>query len=295
MVIAVTGASGLLAHGILAELAKFRSPGERVVACSRNPERLGRDGQIFDEARRADFADPASMQAAFRGIDTLVLVSIEGPDEERIDLHRKAVEAAAHVGVKRIVYTSFFDVDPASPSMVAHVHRETELAVMASGCRWVMLRNGPYIDNIARRMADAARHKAAFRMSAGTARLPFISRADLAVAAAYAAADQNDKSVNVAYRLSGQALLSCNEVADLVANVTGLPVRYEAVDDAAHGRDLVDQGLTPELISRRLAYSSAMRGGFMTALTGDFCRLTARDPHRIADILGMLDLSPGAH
>ena len=295
MVIAVTGASGLLAQGILVELGKLRAHGERLVACSRDTKRTGLDSRYFDEARRVDFADFTSMLAAFRGVDTLVLVSIEGPDEERIELHRNAVQVAAQMGVKRIVYTSFFDVDPASPSMVARVHRETEHAIIASGCRWVMLRNGPYIDNIARRMADAARHEAAFRMSAGNARLPFISRADLAVAAANAAADQNDQSGNVAYRLSGQALLSCNEVADLVANVTGLPVRYEAVDDAAHARDLADQGLAPELISRRIAYASAMRGGFMTALTSDFCRLTGRDPHRIADIFDTLDLSPGAH
>jgi NAD(P)H dehydrogenase (quinone) len=114
--------------------------------------------------------------------------------------------AARRAGVQRIVYTSFFDVDPESPSIVARVHRESEPAIRATGCDCVLLRDGPYAENMALRVATAAREGGVFRMPGSDARLPYIGRDDLADAAV--AALIGDRAGQSAWRLAGPELVS---------------------------------------------------------------------------------------
>ncbi|NIF54515.1 NAD(P)H-binding protein [Burkholderia sp. Ax-1724] len=141
--IGITGATGHLGREVITNLARLKQPNRGVVACTRHPETADLPTDIVNEVRYADFGNPASLLEAFSGVDTLLMISVEGNDEDRIRLHATAVDAARRAGVKRIVYTSFFDVAPASPSAVARVHRLTEAHIMASGCAWTMLRNAP--------------------------------------------------------------------------------------------------------------------------------------------------------
>ncbi|RKR31371.1 MULTISPECIES: SDR family oxidoreductase [Paraburkholderia] len=286
--IGITGATGQLGREVLSYLGKFKPGGERIVACTRHPETAHLPANFVDEIRRADFADTRTLADAFAGVTTLLMISVEGNDEDRIRLHSNAVDAAHRAGVERIVYTSFFDIDPASPSAVARVHRLTEECVMASGCSWTLLRNGPYIDNVARRIAETSLTDGPFRMAAGTARLPFIARSDLAEAAACALTSREPG--NHAYRLSGPELLSYDELAALIGNAIGKPLAYLPVSDDEYRQQLREEGLPPELEARRIAYSQAMRAGFMTALTDDFARLVGRAPLRIADVLRTMAL-----
>ncbi|MFJ3056689.1 NAD(P)H-binding protein [Herbaspirillum sp. NPDC087042] len=286
--IAITGATGQLGREVLTHLARLKPAQTRIIACTRHPASAQFSPGLVDVVRRADFADAASLAAAFAGIDTLLMISVEGEDNERIRLHQQAVEAARSAGVGRIVYTSFFDVDPVSPSEVARVHRTTEQCIAASGVAWTMLRNGPYIDNIALRIAEASQGDGIFRMASGQARLPFIARSDLAEAAAHALVDAAPG--NRFYRLSGVELLDYAQLTALIGQVIGQPLSYQAIEDAEFAVQLEQEGLSQSLVQRRLAYSRAMRGGFMTALTDDFQRLVGRSPQAMADVLRQMRL-----
>ena len=286
--IGITGATGHLGREVISNLGGLKLAAERILACTRHPQTAAFPGGLVDEVRQADFSDMTSLYEAFGGVKTLLLISVEGNDDDRIRLHSNAVTAARHAKVERIVYTSFFDVDPTSPSEVARVHRLTEECVMASGCAWTFLRNGPYVDNIARRIADASQADGVFRMASGDARLPFIARSDLAEAAARALTQGTPG--NHTYRLSGAELLSYAELATLVGDAIGEPLTYLPVSDDEYRQLLRQEGLPPELEGRRIAYSRAMRAGFMTALTNDFVGLVGRAPRRIRDVLTTIAL-----
>ncbi len=288
--LAITGATGQFGRAVLSHLAGLIPADTCVVACTRNPDQCDSTGRI-DEVRKADFADPKSLDGAFSGVDTLLLVSIEGDDDVRTRLHIQAFEAAACAGVRRIVYTSFFDVVADSPSVVARVHRLTEAAICQSGCAYTLLRNGPYVDNIALSVASAARRDGVFRMASGEARMPFIARADLALAAAHALV--TDDVDNAVYRLSGAELLSYQQLCELVSVAVAAPVRHVTISDDAYRDELNAQGLSKALQARRIAYVQAMRQGFMTALTADFERLVGHAPQRMSAVIRELDLSPG--
>jgi len=288
--IGVTGASGKLGQAILERLSRLDRGERRVVACSRNPSAT--QNGLADELRAADFSRYETLEPAFHGLETLLVVSVEAPDEVRVELHRNAVKAARAAGVRRIVYTSFLDVDPASPSFVAKVHRETEADIRASGLSWVMLRDGPYLDNSARRIAAAANRESVFRWSSASAALPFISRDDLAEAAAVAALSDLK---NAALRLTGPELLSFDDLCRLVSDRVGRTISFQSISDEDFGADLKAHGLADDLIRRRVAYAQAMRLGFLSALTDDFRSLTGRNPENAATALQAINLNEPIH
>lgn len=288
--IGITGASGYLGGKILRSVAAQRPAGLPLVAMTRRPEQTPGLDRFADEIRKADFSEPETLARAFRGIHTLLIVSVEGQDEARIRLHRNALESALACGVQRILYTSFFDVDPSSPSSVARVHRMMESDLIASRADWVMLRDGPYADNFAKRVAEAAKRDGIFRMAAGKARLPLIGRADLAQAAAAAVLSGHSQ---VAWRLSGAELVSCADLCAMISETFDVPVRYQAISDEEQAADLELQGLRADLIARRIAYGQAIREGYMSALTDDFQTLVGRAPLCVRDLLPGLDLGLG--
>ncbi|BDT68730.1 quinone oxidoreductase 2 [Comamonadaceae bacterium OS-1] len=289
--IAITGAAGKFGRAVLDQLGPLIPAGVHVRACTRDPARFDPGQARVDAVQRADFADPDALDTAFHNVDTLLLVSIEGEDDLRIRLHGQAIAAAARTGVRRIIYTSFFDVAPESPSVVARVHRLTEEAILHSGCAYTFLRNGPYVDNIAVSIAAAARTTGVFPMASGAARMPFIARADLALAAASALTAT--PAGNEIYQLSGSELLTYQALCDEIGAAVGAPVRHVATTEEEYRAELDAQGLSPALRDRRIAYVQAMRLGFMTALTPDFQRLVGRAPRTMHEVVPVLDLSPG--
>lgn len=272
--VGITGASGQLGSEVLRQL-RAAGTALRVVATTRTPHGVPQLLDLADEVREADFARADTLQKAFAGIDRLLIISIEGPDATRLALHRAALEAAIGAGVGHVLYAGFLDVHPDSPSTVAQVHRLTEEMIGASGVRFTALRNGPYLENMAGRAAAAAAEDGVLRWSADQARLPFISRGDIAAAAAAVLATGAPEGPVI---LTGSQLLGFADLCALVSARLGKPVRYQSMDDADFAEECRRQGLAEEYVERRVAYGRAMRLGFMTALSDDFARIVGRLP-----------------
>jgi NAD(P)H dehydrogenase (quinone) len=109
-VIAVTGASGVVG-GRTAELLAARGVPLRLVV--RDSARAPDVGAEVRTASRYGAHD--AMRAAFDGVDTVFLVPAE-ESEDRVEQHKTAVDAAVAAGVRRIVYLSFVNANPARRS-----------------------------------------------------------------------------------------------------------------------------------------------------------------------------------
>lgn len=293
--LAITGASGQFGQAVLGHLVSRQSADVQIRACTRNLAHFDTLNIAVNDVKALDFAVPESFNDAFYQVHTLLLISIEGEDDERIRLHKAAIHAAVKAGVRRIIYTSFFDVAPQSPSIVARVHRLTEECIIQSGCAYTFLRNGPYVDNITKVIATAARanglRKGVFRMASDDARMPFIARDDLALAAAYALLSTSED--NFIYKLSGAELLSYQSLCQIVGTAVTLPVRHETMTDDDYRQELHGQGLSVALTDRRIAYVQAMRQGFMTDLTDDYQRLVGHPPRSMSDVVPKLIFNQG--
>ena len=101
---AVTGATGKLGRLVLDELLK-QTDAANVVALARDPTALQAYDQLGVQVRKADYDDPASLRAAFDGVDRVLLISGNAVGQ-RERQHGNVIEAAKKAGVEYIAYTS---------------------------------------------------------------------------------------------------------------------------------------------------------------------------------------------
>ena len=154
----ITGASGHLGRLVVDQLFAAGTPPAQVVATGRDAGKLADLARNGVTVRRADFADPGTLDEAFAGAEAMVLVSTTTVGE-RFDNARNAIDAAARAGVSRIVYTSIVNASTAQMTL-ADAHRRTEDYLRASGSAFVILRNGWYLENYTDQLPMITRYRA---------------------------------------------------------------------------------------------------------------------------------------
>lgn len=262
---AVTGATGQLGSlAIDALLTRGVAP-SNVVAIVRDAGKATglRDRGI--DVRVADYADGAAVRAALEGVDRLLLVS--GSEVgSRVPQHTTVIEAARDAGVALIAYTSILRA-PTSGLALAREHQETEKVLAGSGIDHILLRNGWYSENYTAALAPTLAGGVLYG-AAGDGRVAPAPRADYATAAAAAIVDGTPR----VYELAGAERLSYADIAAVISEVAGQPVRYQDLPQADYAGALAQNGV-PTPMNEVLADSDAgvARGeldGESTDLTG---------------------------
>jgi len=212
--IAVTGVTGVLGGHVARRLA------ERGIA-----QRLG----VRDAARapalagaqvaQAIYSDGDAMRRALDGVRTLFLVS--GTEaRDRLDEHRTAIDAAAAAGVERVIYTSFLGAALDATFTFARDHYHTEQHLAAAGLCAVSLRDSLYTDFLPSFVSGGV-----IRGPAGDGRFAPVTRSDIADVAVAALLDERYDGAT--FDVTGPQLVSMADVAVLLTEVLGEPVRYE--------------------------------------------------------------------
>lgn len=267
--IVVTGASGQLGRLVIEALLQT-VPASQVVAAVRNPAKAGDLAARGVQVRQADYSQPATLDAAFKGADKLLLIS-SSEVGQRAAQHRAVIEAAQRAGVKLVAYTSILHAD-ASPLGLAAEHQETEALLRASGLPFVLLRNGWYTENYAGGIPAALAHGVVLG-SAGAGRIASAARADYAAAAA-AVLTQTDQAGRI-YELAGDGSYTLAEFAAEIARQSDKAVVYQDLPEADYKAALLSVGL-PEGLAGLLADSDvgASRGGLFD------------DSHQLSQLIG---------
>lgn len=274
--ILVTGAGGNLGRRVVELLREAGAT--QVIAGSRDPSRLS----FADlEMRKVDFADPASLDVAFAGVDQLLLVSTDVIGEVRQKLQLAAVAAAKRAGVKHIVYTSLTNPGPDSAVTLAPDHHITEQAIEATGIPATLLRNAVYMDMLLQALPSALA-SGQWYTAQGQGKIARITREDCARAAAAAllAGPQGKRVVDVA----GGELLTAEETAAIVSDVTGKPINVVHLDDAGLTAGMVGAGLPKEFAELLVSFETATRLG-QSNVKSQFAELTGRQPTALRDFL----------
>src|SRR5215469_5462458 len=174
--IAVTGASGRIGGQVVRLVAAGQQ--QQVIALSRRGLLPGRWPPGVS-ARAADYADPQALGTALRDVDTLVLVSSDGPVAEVMVHHQNVIRAADASGVAHIVALSGLDADLSSPFCYAVSYGYTERLLAESGCAVTIARASIYSEFFARFLARA-RASGQLRLPAADGRISLVSRTDVA-------------------------------------------------------------------------------------------------------------------
>jgi NAD(P)H dehydrogenase (quinone) len=276
--ILVTGASGQFGRLVLAELMARGATDLR--AGSRDPARLPATGA---RPVRVDFDEAASLDAAFAGVERLLIISTDSldPNGTRQRQHRAAVAAAVRAGVDHIAYTSMPAPAADHPIFFAPDHLATEAAIQDSGLQHTILRNNWYFENLVLGM-PAAIAQGTLYTSAGQGGLAQVARADLAAAAAGALMTETGSAT---YELSGPEAITMDAQVAIFNAVLGTDIRVEHLDDAALTGGLAAAGVPAGLAALIVGADRAIREGRMGQVTDVVERLSGRRPQRLADWL----------
>lgn len=279
--IVVSGASGHLGRRTV-EYLRERTDAGRVLAVTRTPDKVADLGVAV---RHADFDDPGTLPAAFEGAERLLLISTDAVavPGQRITQHTNAIEAAAKAGVGHILYTSLVRAtDPGNPAFVAADHAATERALVASGLTHTILRENIYTELLLL-SAPAALAGGVLARNEGDGPVAYVTRDDIAAVAAAVLAEGGYEGVRL--DVTGPAAVTQGEIAAILSEVTGVPVRYQPVTDDEYVAGMVRFGV-PEAAARAYAtFGQAARDMWLRDVTDVVAKVAGRQPTSVADLL----------
>ncbi|MFE7631459.1 SDR family oxidoreductase [Kocuria sp. NPDC057446] len=280
MSIVITGATGRLGRHVISSLLRLDVPLADLVAAGRHEGKLGALRELGLPTVRVDYGDPATLDEAFAGADTVLLIS-SSETGARVPQHRNAVDAAVRAGVSRIVYTSALGADRGK-LLLADEHLATEQAIAESGLPSTILRNGWYTENF----EPALRHAETTGLvlaSAGDGRVASATREDYAEAIAAVLAQ--DGHAGQTYELAGDVAWSFDELAAALTEVLGREVAYRRLTPGQHLAELERTGVDEATARFLVALDANIEDGALDLVTGDLSRLLGRHTTPLVDAL----------
>lgn len=292
--IVITGASGNYGRGVTDRLIAQGRAAD-LILITRKPEKLADRAAQGCTVRYGDFDKPETLAAAVQGADRMLLISGTRVGA-RVVQHKAAIDAAAANGVKHIVYTSFIGIDdPANPAEVRHDHIETEALMKASGCAWTCLRDAHYADAMILMAGPGVMQTGKWFSNAGQGREAMVWRDDCIESAVAVLTGEGHE--NETYNITGPELQTFEEVAAIMAEVTGRPVEYVSLDDEGQYAMFDAMGIPrrpvddsevngiPWNSDDMVTFGQAIREGFLELCTDDVERLTGRKARSVRQMI----------
>lgn len=271
----VTGASGYVGGAVARALAGLGLAQRLVV---RDPSRA--PALAGAEVAQAAYDDAAAMGRALEGVGSLFLVSAHG-SADRLHQHLTAVDAAAGVGVARIVYLSFLGAAPEATFTLAREHHATEERIRAHGLRFTFLRPSLYADHVPLMCFPDGN----LRGPAGDGSIAWIARDDLCAAALTVLTQPGHDGQT--YDITGPVALTLDETAQELSAAAGREVRYvpETIEEAYASRAYL--AAPAWRMDGWVSSYSAIATGEMAVVSPAVSQLTGRPATSLSEVLRM--------
>ena len=262
--ILVTGATGNVGSEAARLLAARHQPTRALV---RDPARAPH-GDI--EIATGDFDRPDTLDAAMRGIDTVLLVSPAVPAQEIA-----VIDSAARQGVSHVIkVTSKASAD--SPVGRRRGQAQIEAHLEAAGLAWTLLRSNAYMQNLLA-LAPMIRQTGGFVMSAGEGQVGMIDARDVAATAAVIATAPKQHA-DQAYWLTGPSLITYADTANELSAVLGHPVEYRQISPAEHRTAMIQAGIPEAVATSNAQAFGLIAEGDAAWLSDDVTSITGTAP-----------------
>ncbi|MEU9386995.1 NAD(P)H-binding protein [Streptomyces sp. NPDC048279] len=267
--VAVTGVTGALGGRIAPRLAGRGVP---LLLVGRRPDRMP---DLPGAQRRgpAAYGDAAAMRTALVGASTLVLVSGHRTGR-RLEEHAMAVEAAAAVGVDRVLYVSLVGASPIATYTNARDQWTTEQFLAGAGIRHTVLRAGIYTST----PAALADEEFVVSGPARTGRAAFVTHEDIADVITAVALDDGPRSEydGAILEITGPEALTLDECVARIAAATGRPYRFESETFEEAFARRWRRGMSGEQIETWISWYQAIERDEVSVVTDVVPRLTGR-------------------
>jgi uncharacterized protein YbjT (DUF2867 family) len=266
--IVVTAPTGAIGAAVVDQLLAAGAPVRVVV---RDPARLAPGVADRTEVVRGSHGDPAVVAEAFTGAEAVFWLVPPDPraatlDEAFAGFTRPAAEALAAQGVGRVVGVSALGRGTAVAGRAGYATAAfaADDLIAATGRPFRALTCASFMNNILRQAATI-RTQGVYH---GTYRpdrpLPLVATGDIAAVAARLLRDDSWLGVGEV-PLLGPADLSQNDLAAIMTDVLGRPVRYRETTPDAAVRAAVGQGTSEAMARGRVELSLAKNDGLDAA------------------------------
>ncbi len=277
--ILVTGATGNVGGGVIAALTAIGADVRALV--HEEPKAQGlRDAGV--EVVIGDFDKPATLDAAFSGVDKVFLATPVNPDQ--VSLARNAIAAAKRAGNPHIVRLSAGAVRdmPGALPRVSAQHAEIDAELKASGLPYTFLKPQNFMQNTLMAADTVASgcpgcdHGIVY-MPMKEGKLGMIDVRDIVDVAAKVLMEAGHEGKT--YWLSGPASISFHDIAAGLSKALGKEVIYVDVPLETARAAMVGMGLPEWYANAYNEYNEAFREGYGDFTTNDVEEITGHPAH----------------
>lgn len=204
-----------------------------------------------------DYTNYNSMVKAFAGTEKLFLISSSDLGGDRAAHHINAIKAAKAAGVQHVIYTGFDlkDTDHSALALLEDAHKETAAYLKTSGLRYTVLNNNLYADVLPVFLGDKVLETGVF-FPAGSGKVPFATRMDMAEASAVLLA--SDEYKENTYAFASDTVYSFADVARLLSELSGKHVPYLSPSKEAYMAQMKESGVPEAALSFMAAFGKRL-------------------------------------
>jgi uncharacterized protein YbjT (DUF2867 family) len=278
--ILVTGATGTVGREVVKQLV---AAGHRVRALVRDPGKAAKLGDGV-EIVEGDLAKPATLDAAFSGVDRAFVLSPVAADLEMLE--GNAFEAARRAGVKHVVKLSGVGVDGFMAGLPSgQWHAASEDRLRALGVAWTILRPGRFMSDTPFSWSSIS-ERGILAEPTGEGRQALIDPRDIAAVGVKALTTPGHEGK--IYELTGPEALNGAEIARKIASAIGKPVNFVDVTADAAREALLSAGLPEPIAELVVQYCARVRAGRCARVTPTVAELLGRGPRGFSAYLDEL-------
>ena len=257
--ILLTGGTGKTGSRIAAQLA---TRNVRTRIASRHPQLC----QTF-----FDWFDPSTFASALENIESVYLLAPLGV-ADCLKIMQAFIDQALNAGVQRMVFLSSSLVPEGAP-VFGQVHQYLHHHAPS----WVVLRPSWFMQNFSEQQhRETIRQYGSIFSATGSGKVPFIDAGDIAAVAAESLTNQAFPSGDTV--LTGPDLLGYSDVATILTDIVGYPIRHQPLTEEELVRNFEKGGIPKEFAVLLASLDRAIANGAEARLTTEVQRITGRPP-----------------
>jgi uncharacterized protein YbjT (DUF2867 family) len=266
--IVITTPTGLIGHQVLNNLLNSDEPIRVIV---RDPSRLSPRERERVEVVQGSHSDLDVVTRAFAGADSVFWLVPPDPHAESVEaayvgFSRPACDAFKTQRVKRVVGVSAFGRGAAVSGKAGYVTASLAMddLIASTGVSYRALAAAPFMDNLLRQVESIKNQGMFFDMVSGNLKQPTCATRDIATVAARLLLDHTWSGVE-SRPVLGPEDLSYNDMAQIMSEVLGRPVRYQQIAGSALKATLTGFGMSDAMAQGMVDMMAAYDQGLATA------------------------------
>jgi uncharacterized protein YbjT (DUF2867 family) len=274
--ILVTGATGTIGKEVVRAL---RAKNLDVRAGGRSAEKREALKHLGAETVALDFESSASLEAAFRDVDALFLIT--PLIEEPLAMVKAALAAARAAGVRFVLRMSGARADASIPAAVYRDHGIGENLVKDSGIPWAIIQPTFFMDNFINYSGDTIRGQNAIYGASGAGRVTYVSSADVAAVAAEILVNPTAHASRT-YVITGGEAVTDEEAVRTISEVLGREIKLVNMSGEAYEAALRSYQLPGWMVDAMVFLEAgAKANGWAAPIVSTVKNLTGREPERL--------------